>query len=114
MSELPPGALQKAVDHATNGATVRVPVGTERLVVRFGSGVILRGDAAPVVEGLSQTVVAGAALLDEGTFGATTGSSAHGSDSGETSQSLVVSRLQSRMAFCEHHGAVVNPDAWQR
>ncbi len=73
----------------------------ERGVSFMAGGVVLDGDAAPVVDGAAQTHVAGPAHDDDAALAASAG---HRSDAGQASEGMVVSVAQRPGGFCEQRG----------
>ena len=105
------GDGEQSVRDAAQRAGMTVAAGSQRCVLGFADGVMLYGDAGPVVEGILQPVVGGqAAYHDEGLAGAL----GDGSDAGQASQGLIVSSSQSVMRFCEQRGEDDPADAGKR
>jgi hypothetical protein len=104
--------LEETVDDPSHSATVRVSASSQLSIVLLGAWIALRGHSSAVVESLPEAMIAGLTPLDVWALRAPASTSADWSNTSQTSQGLVVSALQSHSCFCEHHGAVVNPDAW--
>ena len=64
---------EEAISDAAQGAAVAVTDLSQGLVVVFGPGIALGADPGPVVEGITQTMVAAVASADGQAFAALTG-----------------------------------------
>ncbi len=80
---------------------VGVAAGSERDVSDAARGIVLDGDAGPMVDGAAQTHVAGFAHDDDAALAASAG---HGRDAGQASEGVVVSVVQRPGRFCEQRG----------
>ncbi len=102
---------EEAIGDAAQGASVAVTDLSQGLVVVFGPGIALRTDPGPVVEDITQPVVAAMASADGQAFAALTGDWC---DTAESSQGVIISLGKKLRSFGEHRGGDDSSDPWQR
>ena len=102
---------EEAVGDAAQGAGMSVTAGSEGGVFGLADGVVLHGDAGPVVDRVLQPVVGGEAADDDQGLARAPGDRG---GAGQASQGLIVSPLQRIMRFCEQRGEDDPADAGKR
>lgn len=100
---------KQAVSEGSESVPVRVSSSTASVIEVPAGGVVGEATHRPGVEGVAQTLVAGASHDDDASFTALLGD---GSESSESSGGVVVSLVKRLRSLREHRGADEFPHAW--
>src|SRR6516162_6953041 len=109
-SEHGAGDGEEAVGDAAQGAAVAVTTLAQFGVARAAAGVVLNGDARPMVDGGAQPELAGLAHEHDAALAA---AARHGSDAGQAAQRMIVSLAQRLGGLAEQRGEDDPSDARQ-
>ena len=108
ISEHGAGDGKQSIGDGSQRSGVAVSPGPKGGIALAADGIVLDGDAGPVVKGGSQPNVAGLTHDDETAFAAPAG---NGGGAGQGAQGLVISFPQGRRGFCEQRGEDGPPDS---
>ena len=95
------GDVEEAVGDRSQGAAMAVTSASEGGVFGAASGIVLNGDARPMVHGVGEPVMAGLSSDDDAALARPLGDRR---DSCQTAQGGVISPLQGIAGFCEQRG----------
>src|SRR5258706_2894039 len=101
--------MEQTIADGAQGARVTVAAPPQRIVTPPGGGIVLNGDARPVMDGVLQPVVAGKAADHKALFAAAPG------DRGgacQCPQGVVISPPQRLCGLAEQHGHDESADSW--
>ena len=101
---------EPAIGHAAKGATVGMALGAHLGVDLFAVRIASHADAGPMVEGVSQALIAAPAHEHNGPFATLPG---NGSRTGIAAQGVVISFRDSLRSLAEHRGGDLSSDSRQ-